>query len=304
MSVPVGRVGRVSEMTVTPVDERVEVAPGVFLHVRRWPAPGPPFMLVHGLASNARVWDGVAGRLAARGFAAYAVDLRGHGESDRPGEGNDTGTAAADVAALVDRLGLDHPVLAGQSWGGNVVVEVAARWPGLPRGLALIDGGWLHLSDSFATEDEAWAALAPPRQPMVRLADVRAKLRRWNPDWPESGIEGTLGNFEELPDGTARVRLARDRHESILRSMWRHHPRELYPAINVPTLLLPAGHPGRRGAGRIAEAAAALPRAQVRWYDGAAHDLHAQHPDRVAADLADLADLAERPEPSEPAEPT
>jgi len=281
----------VSETTVAPADERVEVAPGVTLRVRRWQAPGRPFVLVHGLASNARVWDGVAARLAARGFGAYAVDLRGHGESDRPDEGYDTETAAADVAVLVELLGLDRPVLAGQSWGGNVVVELAARRPALPHALGLIDGGWLHLADRFATADEAWAALAPPRLPAIPLAEMRARLRRWHPDWPESGIEGTLGNFEEQPDGTARVRLTRDRHESILRSLWAHRPRELYPRIAAPVLLLPAGQrppDGRPGTGRVAEAAAALRRAEVRWYDGADHDLHAQHPARLAADLADL----------------
>jgi pimeloyl-ACP methyl ester carboxylesterase len=281
----------VSETTVAPVGERVEVAPGVGLRVRHWPAPGRAFLLVHGLASNARVWDGVAGRLAARGFGVHAVDLRGHGESDRPAQGYDTETAADDVTELVRRLGLDRPVLAGQSWGGNVVVEVAARQPDLPRGLALIDGGWLHLSDSFPTEDEAWAALAPPRLPPMTLAELRSRMRGSHPDWPESGIEGTLGNFEELPDGTVRVRLTRDRHESILRSLWRHRPRERYAAITAPVLLLPAGHPGadgRRGTERVTEAAAALPRAEIRWYDGADHDLHAQHPARVAADLAEL----------------
>jgi pimeloyl-ACP methyl ester carboxylesterase len=284
----------VSETTVAPLAERVEVASGVALQVRRWPAPGRPFLLVHGLASNARMWDGVAARLAARGFAVHAVDLRGHGGSDGPEDGYDTETAAADVAALAGRLEPAHPVLAGQSWGGNVVVEVAARRPDLPHGLALIDGGWLHLADSYSTADDAWAALAPPLLPAVPLAEVRGWLRRMHPDWPDSGVEGTLGNFEELPDGTARVRLTRDRHESILRSLWRHRPRELYPAITAPAMLLPAGHSmsaGRRD--RVTEAAAALPHVQIRWYEGADHDLHAQHPARVAADLAELAELAE-----------
>src|SRR5215468_3851938 len=66
LSVPVGRVAGVSETAVAPVDERVQV-PGTALHVRRWPAAGRPFLLVHGLASNARLWDGVAAVLAARG---------------------------------------------------------------------------------------------------------------------------------------------------------------------------------------------------------------------------------------------
>jgi len=48
-----------------------------------------PFVLVHGLASNARLWDGVARRLAGAGHSSAAVDLRGHGRSDKP----DTGCA-------------------------------------------------------------------------------------------------------------------------------------------------------------------------------------------------------------------
>jgi pimeloyl-ACP methyl ester carboxylesterase len=285
----------VTETTLTPVDSRVQVAPGIALHVRAWAAgsAGAVFVLVHGLASNARLWDGVGERLAAAGHPAYAVDLRGHGESDRPEQGYDTRTAAADLVALADSLGLARPVFAGQSWGGNVVLELAARWPDRLAGLALVDGGWLHLADTFPTFEECWAALAPPRLPPVPVATVRERLRGFHPDWPPAAIEGTLGNFEELPDGTARIWLTRERHASILRSLWAHRPRELYPLVTVPTLLLPAGHldadGDRRGAERVAEALAALPRASVRWYDGADHDLHAQFPERVAADLAELA---------------
>src|SRR6266540_576228 len=72
------------------------------LHVRHFAGVSSrrPFVLVHGLSSNARLWDGVAGRLAAHGHPVYAVDLRSHGESDRPAEGYDTATAAADLDAV------------------------------------------------------------------------------------------------------------------------------------------------------------------------------------------------------------
>jgi pimeloyl-ACP methyl ester carboxylesterase len=293
MSVPVCSVGRVTDTTLTPTRSRVEVAPGVGLRVRAWPAAGRPFLLVHGLASNARLWDGVAARLALAGHAAYAVDLRGHGESDRPEDGYDTRTAAVDVLAVADRLGLEHPVLAGQSWGGNVVLDLAARWPERPAAVALVDGGWLHLADAYPTFEECWAVLAPPRLSPVPLATIRERLRSFHPDWPDSGIEGTLGNFAEQPDGTARIRLTRERHRSILRSLWEHRPRELYRLVHVPALLLPAGRldaTGRRlGTERVAEALAALPDGAVSWYDGGHHDLHAQQPERVAVDLAALA---------------
>ncbi|HKT05134.1 MAG TPA: hypothetical protein VJT31_36930, partial [Rugosimonospora sp.] len=50
--------------TEAPVDRRVTVADQVALHVREWPGSGRPFLLVHGLSSNARLWDPVARRLA------------------------------------------------------------------------------------------------------------------------------------------------------------------------------------------------------------------------------------------------
>jgi len=59
----------------------VDVATGVRLRVRTWPGAGRPYLLVHGLSSNARLWDGVAARISGAGHPVYAVDLRSHGES-------------------------------------------------------------------------------------------------------------------------------------------------------------------------------------------------------------------------------
>src|SRR2546423_11907762 len=118
-------------------DARVRVAQGVYLHVRRWPGEKRPFLLVHGLSSNARLWDGVAAELAAAGHPVHAVDLRSHGDSDAPPDGYDTATAAADLAAL----GLTGAVAAGQSWGGSVVVALAAKYPEVVAALALVGGG-------------------------------------------------------------------------------------------------------------------------------------------------------------------
>ena len=75
--------------------ERIPVAEGIELAVDMWPEAASvdgqsaaervgepvPFLLVHGLASNARMWDGVAQRLADAGHPVATVDLRGHGRS-------------------------------------------------------------------------------------------------------------------------------------------------------------------------------------------------------------------------------
>ncbi|MGA1078563.1 MAG: alpha/beta fold hydrolase, partial [Nitriliruptoraceae bacterium] len=137
-----------------PAVLRVPVADGVALSVRRTdPAPGtdpaaPPFLLVHGLASNARMWDGVAARLAAAGHAVVAVDQRSHGASDAS-DRLDLATLVEDLVAVAAAAGLERPFAVGQSWGGNVVLELGARRPDAVRGVAGVDGGLIDLSSRF-----------------------------------------------------------------------------------------------------------------------------------------------------------
>src|SRR5262245_12931377 len=72
-------------MGVEAREQRIGVN-GLTLRVREWPTDGPPIVLAHGLASNSRIWDDVAARLARR-YHVVALDQRGHGLSDRPTDG-------------------------------------------------------------------------------------------------------------------------------------------------------------------------------------------------------------------------
>jgi pimeloyl-ACP methyl ester carboxylesterase len=270
--------------------------------------PRRPFLLVHGLASNARLWDGVGRHLAAAGHRVVAVDLRGHGLSQQPPGGYDTDTNADDLAALTVTSGLRGPVVAGQSWGGNVVLSLAARHPGVAAAVACVDGGWLRPRDDFASFEECWGALAPPVLDGVRFADVAHFIASAHPDWPAEGVEATLANLVELPGGGVRARLAREHHRDIVRSLFEGDPARWYPVIGVPVLLVPAvgEHPapddGERSRGSraaVEKALAALPHGEVRWYAGADHDLHAQHPQRLAADLLALAATVDTPDTTE-----
>ncbi len=252
-----------------------------------------PVLLVHGLASNARLWDGVSARLGEAGHPVVAVDQRGHGLSQVPDGGYDTDTCADDLADLVRALGwVDDlaPVVAGQSWGGNVVLSLAARHDVIAA-VAMVDGGWLRLGGRFDTFEECWQVLAPPSFDGMRYAELAERITSMHPDWPPEGVAGTLANLVELPDGGTRARLAREHHRSIVHSLWLGDPRQLYPRVGVPALLMPAG--ASVGGHAVDEAAALLPDAAVSEYVGADHDLHAQHPARCALDLHDLADRAD-----------
>ena len=245
------------------------------------------------------MWDGVAARLVEAGVTALTVDLRGHGRSSKPDGPYDVPTVAGDLATLIEELGLDRPVVAGQSWGGNVAVELAGRHPDLVRGIVCVDGGWLELSRQFADWDACQSALAPPRLLGRRLEEVEGYLRSAHPDWPESGIRGALANFEVRPDGTIAPWLTYERHLEVLRGLWEHHPSTRYAGIAVPVLLVPADADGgprtdeaasdwtRRKRRDVETAAAAIPNASVRWLTGD-HDLHAQHPRELAEVMLEM----------------
>lgn len=271
----------------------------VDLEVRRWVGPGRHrFLLVHGLASNARLWDEVAAALAAAGHSAYAVDLRSHGESDAPPGGYDSATAAADLAAVVGELGIAPAVVAGQSWGGNVVVRYAAEQPAQVAALALVDGGWIDLAAEFASWQECAAALRPPDLSGLHVDDLRQGIRDRHPDWSGSAIDATVANLRVDEAGRVSRRLSLERHMAIVRSMWDDPPARYYGALTMPTLLMPALPTASARAAairaRVTAAAAAMPRAMISEYAGADHDVHAHRPHEVAKDLLRLADEAAR----------
>jgi pimeloyl-ACP methyl ester carboxylesterase len=279
------------------MDLSVAVADDVELHIRHRPGTAPPaFLLVHGVASNARLWDGVADHLAAAGHPVYAIDLRGHGESAGPeDDGDATATATADLAAVCAHFDLTGAIVAGHSWGGNVAVRLAATHPALVAGLVLIDGGWIDPSAVYGSWQEYADTLRMPDLNGVTIDGVRGYLRAVHPDWSATAIEATLANMREEPDGSLAQRLTVPRHLAILQSMWDEPPNRWWAEVTAPARLLPAIPKGvdRRWAerirSRVTAAATTLPRATVHEYPDSDHDLHAQRPEQVAGELLDLA---------------
>lgn len=268
-------------------ERRIAVGGGVRLAVRRLNRDGAgiPVLLVHGLASNARTWDGVATHLAAAGHPVAAVDQRGHGRSDKPDAGYDFATVTADLAEVIAGLGWvwpapeasdRRPLVAGQSWGGNVALELAIRHPDCARAVACVDGGTIDIEGIFPTWEAAWEAMTPPPLAGLPASHLEAVLRAAHPDWPETGIAGTLASFEVRPDGTVSPWLTLERHRAIVAALWDHHPAQRYRLVGLPVLLVPTTIPP-------AGAEAALRSCRVRPFEGADHDVHVQHPAEVAA---------------------
>ncbi len=89
---------------------------------------GPAVLLIHGWASSWRLWARTMSRLAQSGYQAWAVDLIGFGESDKPGNGWYTlRQFTATLAELCDRLDISRPALVGHSMGGAIALSLALQ---------------------------------------------------------------------------------------------------------------------------------------------------------------------------------
>ncbi len=271
---------------------------GFKIHLRLWIPEGfqetdhPSYVLLHGLSSNARTWDQVAGRLAESGSRAAAIDQRGHGLSEKPDSGYDFETMVRDLQLVLQKLSWDKPILAGQSWGGNLLLEFAARHPGVSSGYVWVDGGYINLAERGSWE-EVKSELKPPALEGTPYLQIAERIRQAHPGWSEAGIQATLGNFEILADQTVRPWLTLDRHLRILRAMYDQDPPALYPRVEEPVLICAADDGGSRigfKRSQVQAAAASLPLAETLWFPGSAHDIHVDQPDRLAEILRAFGD--------------
>ena len=130
---PAGEDAVVSRHIALPGGERVFVA-------EAGPPDGVPVLLCHGWGACVYGWSGTLPALAAAGCRAIAVDLRGHGRSDGgdPASAYTTAAMTAQLAGIIETLGIDRPVLIGHSMSGRITLQYALDHPGRVRGLALL----------------------------------------------------------------------------------------------------------------------------------------------------------------------
>ncbi|HEV7399179.1 MAG TPA: alpha/beta hydrolase [Solirubrobacterales bacterium] len=166
------------------------------LKTRRWGTAGADSIVcVHGVTQHGGIFEALGQRLADRGRSVLAVDLRGHGDSEREPPW-DIGTHVGDLIETLDDAGIERATWIGHSFGGRLVAQAAAGAgerserlvlldPALevPAAYALRSAEIERLDWSFATADGALNAMlssdsmvAPPRD--VVAAFVRDDIRK------------------------------------------------------------------------------------------------------------------------------
>jgi pimeloyl-ACP methyl ester carboxylesterase len=260
---------------------------GLQLHVREWgKADGPPILFIHGWSQNHLCWAKQYESALADEFRLVAYDLRGHGMSEAPLEPKhytDGELWADDVAAIIDQLGLDRPVLVGWSYGGFIACDYV-RAHGQDR-IAAIDfaGGAVKLGESaFGTLigpgflDHFGDATADDLPTNIRGMCAMLKAFPAKP-LPADDFETLLCASMAVPAQIRGNLAAREIDgDDVLR------------ALKVP-LLVTHGRADTVVLPAMAEhVLATCPVAEPSWYEGVGHTPHLEEPDRFNHELTEL----------------
>jgi len=262
--------------------------------------------LLHGLASNARIWELTAPYLAEAGWAVFAPDLRGHGLSSKPDSGYGFAALTDDVSGLIASLALRHPILVGHSWGATLALAHAARFASgahAASAIGLVDGGLSQLNRyPGGTWETVRDLLTPPRLAGVQRADLVRLLTDPQRKWPmdDEAVDIMLANFDHGPDGRLAPHLTFERHMHIVRKMWEFEVHAQYSRIHCPVLALPTRPPRpweeveenfvrmkEEGAQLVLRSGADV---RVHWLDDTIHDVPLQRPEKLAQEILRFAD--------------
>ena len=256
---------------------------------------GPLVLLVHGFPEFWWTWRNQLESLAAAGYRAAAIDLRGYGGSDKPPRGYDLVTLAGDVAGLVRSLGEANATVIGHDWGGLLAWTMGVYYPKVVQRLVAVSAAHpLRLGHSLLTDvrGQGWAVrhalgFQLPIAPEKRLvkndaALIGELLHDWSgPDWPDAETERLYRSAFQIP-GVAHCAL--EYHRWTIRSLLRpdgiRYASRMRSPIRVPVLHL-HGALDRTVLPRSAQGSGRYVEAPYRWklIEGAGHFPHEERPE-------------------------
>ncbi|HSP55831.1 MAG TPA: alpha/beta hydrolase [Dehalococcoidia bacterium] len=295
------------------IDGLVE-ANGIRLHYCQWAAGGrdlPPVVLVHATGFLARLWQPVAEALASR-FTVHALDLRGHGDSDKPLDtsGEDPLAPEAesiagdyhwqnfvdDLAGFMDALSLKGAPIVGHSSGGAAAVYLAATRPEyvsklvliepiiIPSGITMDEDQRGRMAEGARKRRQVWAST----EEMVTAYRTRPTFEHWQPALLQLyADEGTY----RREDGQIALKCPGEIEAQVFENSASLNIWDILPRVDSPALVMK----GERTEGFLALVATGvagrMPNARLVTIANAGHLAPMERPEAVSAEV--LAFLAE-----------
>ncbi|MEQ0560834.1 alpha/beta hydrolase [Amycolatopsis sp. NEAU-NG30] len=235
---------------------------------------GPALLFLHGWGVSGRVWQSCLPGLV-RDHRVVTLDWRGCGRSDHPAEGNTIDGVAADVAAVIEKLGI-RPTVVGSSIGALFATELALARPDLVSRVVAVDspGYWPSTGMRETVHDLR-----------RRLVDDRAgTLAGWVPDWfgPKAARELVDWTVRQLLDSGVYI-------DALFTEVTTYDPRPRLPELTVPITYVHGELDTQIPLEVPRACAAATPGARVHVIAGCGHVPHQEDPRAFTAALRTIA---------------
>jgi len=247
--------------------------------LRAAPYPDAPrIVLIHSLALDCGIWDGVVGTMK-NDAAILTYDCRGHGRSERRAGTFTAELFARDVAELLDRVGWPDATVAGCSMGGCVALALAGLYPQRASRLGLIDTtAWY---DPEAAANFRKRAAAAREAGMAGLADFQAarwfseEFRARCPELVHRALDVFVANDFECYAASCALLADADL-------------RPLLASFRIPVAIVVGEDDAATPVGMARHLHDAIAQSTLAILPGARHLTPIERPDRIAAELLHL----------------
>lgn len=233
---------------------------------------GPTIALTHGIGGTGADFAPVVDGLSRR-FQVLTWDVRGFGASDRPAEGYSIARFAADLAGLLDHIGVDKAVIMGTSMGGTITQRFILDFPEKTAAAVIMSTSsqvnerardmWFRQAD--AIEQEGMAAWVRRSRPPEQTDEYLAQ----HPEVREAEERRIRNN----PDGRVYAQVAR--------AVADYNYTEDLKSVRIPTLVLVGSEDKQTPPGGSVIISRAIPDAELHILEGFGHGLPRETPDQV-----------------------
>lgn len=241
---------------------------------------GPVLVCLHGTSMSAHAWGHLAASL--RDMArVIAVDMRGHGASDRPASSYTIAELAGDIAGLVRALDLRDVTLVGSSVGNQVAVSFAAANPERVAGLILSD-------PSFFVSDTEIVKYLRSHHSRLRTYDTREQAEAYAMSLPQrAGLSEAMhrlameGDFRQEPDGRWSWAYDLSAITKVFLNLSTDQSADI-AAITAPVLILNADRSNVLSAGQARDLVAGFADARLEMVANSNHTIWGDQPKFLA----------------------
>lgn len=247
---------------------------GLKVHYYRTGGEKPPFVLAHGATDDGLCWTPIA-KVLEKEFDVIMVDALGHGLSDSPEGPNPAPKMGETLAAVIQALGIEKPLIMGHSMGAVTTLALAGLYPDLPKAILVEDPPplWKPAEPPAPPAEDEDAEERPSRMDWFNSLrtktreEIMADGREQNPHWSEA-------EFGPWADSKMRF-AAHDPNKPAFGGDFLLDMSKIIEKITCPTLLIYADH--EKGAivqeADIPKLKALVPHAKTTHISGAGHNI-------------------------------